>query len=354
MTDISIKPIHGPHTRDISALSDVLQITPLQLAADLYTLCRWMQENQHYGVSQHTIKHANEQLTNNGNDPLPDYLLELTYLGDVYEGMLYYSEHRKYSGWGINKNDVIKSEKYEVWKWEQTWLEKFAYLHPHRGEAIQNRLDAIAVTNERKPKRKHDLHWLENKPTVEIAHLRELSKVMEVWMWSFKAIHGLGDDSFTYLQNMWAKQVIIYTQELEYRTAADPEPRASKKKTEAAKKDFREAPLWITGANKIYSDEFVETVKRAAMPFDLSVDYDNLPKQPPEDMPVMKMGYYDLMHEFMRWVSANEIDPDSFEGEDAELLKQKLRSALHEALNENRKALARAKNQHVPVEEIDS
>lgn len=354
MNTISVEPVHGPHTADITALSNAMEIPPEQLANDLYTLCRWMQENAHYGVSSHTIKHANEQRANNGQPPLPGYLLDDKYIGTVYDGILYYSSNRKFSGWGVNMRDILESDKYQVWKWERTWLEKLGYLNPARAEKIQHRIDAIRQTNERKPQRRHDQHWLEHKTTVEIAHLRELSHLMSSWMWSFKGIYGLADDSYTYLQNMWNKQEAVFTAELEYRTEAEPEKRRSKKKTAEAKADFRTAPLWLTGVNRVYSEEFINIAKKSAMPFDVSVDYDNLPKQPPEKMPVMKMGYYQLMSEFIRWVSENEIDPDSFEGEDAHLLKHTVYDAVRTALEDKRKALARAKNQHVDVKEIAS
>lgn len=356
MTDIqlSVKPVHGPHAADLTALCEVLELTPEKFANDLYTLCRWMQENMHYGVYEHDIKFANEQLTNNGQPPLPGYLLNEAYIGKVYDGMLYCSSSRKFAGWGVNMRDILKSEKYEVWKWEQTWLEKLGYLHPERAEKIQLRIDAITRANERKPQRRHDEPWLEHKPTVEIAHYRELCQLMAEWMWSFRALWGIGDDAFTFLQAMWQKKVHVFTAELEYRTEAEPEKRTSKKKTEAAKQDFRDAALWLTGINQIYSPEFKAMVKKSALPFDLHIDYDNLPVQPPEQMPVMKMDYYHLMDEFIRWVSENEIDPDTFEGEDARLLKSTLHDALRTALEDKRKALARAKNQHVKTQEFDS
>lgn len=350
--NITIKQPYGPHQRDLSALCEILQVTPLQFALDLYMLCHFMQrEGKHFGMSLHRLEADNKQLINNGDTPIPTYLFNQEYIGSVYQGILYHSDNRKFSGWGINKNDVVQSDKYEVWKWERTWLEKFAYLHPVRAETIQKRLDAIQQANERKPARRHDQHWLEHKTTVQIAHQRELAKLMSIWMFSFRKIHRF-DTGFTYLQNIWENQVSIFTAELEYRTEAQPEQRTSKKKTLAAKNDFRTSALWLTGVNKVFSDEFVEMVKQSALPFDLSVDYDNLPKQVPEKSPVMKMGYYQLMHEFMRWVTDNEIDPDSFEAEDAHLLKRKLADALHTALDDHRKTLARMKNQPVPTQEI--
>lgn len=351
--NITIKQPYGPHQRDLSALCEVLQITPRQFANDLYALCRHMQESKHYGMLLGILAHHNRQLENNGDTPIATYFFNYDYIGSVYNGILYHSDNRKFSGWGINKNDVIQSGKYEVWKWEQTWLEKFAYLLPERAEKIQKRLDAIQQVNQRKPERRHDQHWLENLETVRIAHHRELAKLMAIWMYSFRKIHRL-DTGFTYLQNIWEKQVMTFTAELEYRTEADPAQRTSKKKTEAAKRDFRTASIWLTGAKKVFSDEFVEKVEKSTLPFDLTVDYDNLPKQVPEKSPVMKMGYYELMHEFMRWVTDNEIDPDTFEGEDAYLLKHKLDEALHTTLDDHRKTLARMKNQNVPTQEIDS
>ena len=228
------------------------------------------------------------------------------------------------------------------------------YLHPERANAIQNRIDTINKANERKPQRNHNITSLERLTTIEVAHRRELAKLMSIWMFSFRTYAGFRDTTYSWLQNIWEAQAYIMTAELEYRTEADPEPRSSKKKTEAAKKDFRTAALWLTGVNTIYSDEFIHLVANADMPFDPSVNYDDLPKQVPEKAPVMKMGYTQLMHEFMRWVSLKEIDPDSFEGEDAHMLRTKLHNTLRDALDDIRKPFARAKGQHVPVDEIET
>ncbi|PSN80987.1 hypothetical protein C8B47_03670 [filamentous cyanobacterium CCP4] len=347
---ITPKLAYGPHEKKLTKLCERLEVTPTQFTGDLYKLCRWMQdESKHYNLSISTIEKFNQD---NPDDTLATYFLDTSILDDTIDGILYHADSRKFSGWGINKNPVIKSEKYECWSWERQWLENFAYLHPERANAIQNRIDTINKAHERKPQRNHNITALENLPTIEIAHRRELAKLMSIWMFSFRTYAGFRDTTYRWLQNIWEAQAYIMTAELEYRTAAEPEPRSSKKKTEAAKKDFRTAALWLTGVNTIYSDAFVELVKGADMPFDPSVNYDDLPKQIPEKAPVMKMGYTKLMNEFTRWVSLNEIDPDSFEGEDALMLKNKIHNTLRDALDDIRKPFARAKGQHVPVDEV--
>lgn len=354
---ITIKQSYGPHPKKLTQLCDKLDVTPTKLASDLYKLCRWMQDHgHHYSMRPINFTHHNRTRERNGEDPLNIYFLDTDNWGlflSVADGIMYYSKSAKWEGWGINKNPITKSDQYEVWSWEIQWLEKFAYLTPERAEAIQSRLDAITKANQRKPTRNHNVSALETLDTIEIAHRRELAKLMAVWMFSFRRYKGLGDKTYTWLQNIWEAQVYIMTAELEYRTGADPEPRSSKKKTASAKQDWCSSALWLTGVNKIYSDEFIEMVKAADMPFNPSVNYDDLPKQVPGKAPVMKMSQTDLMHEFMRWVTDNEIDPDSFEGEDAHMLKIKLRNTLQDALEDIRKQFARAKGQHVPVQEIE-
>ena len=133
--------------------------------------------------------------------------------------------------------------------------------------------------------------------------------------------------------------------ELEYRTEAEPQPRSSKKKTESAKEDFRKAALYLSGdtVRQIYSIEFMAMVDKTEFPFDFILDPDALPKQKPEKEPVMRMNQTALLKEFMRWVSNGELDIDSFEADDARLLKKR----VYDALDDERKALARAKGQKV-------
>lgn len=342
---------------DIPFVSAQYDVSAEQFAHDVYTLCRWMQDNnKHYNLHIETMKIANNQR----EEQIPFYFLKDREMIELcFEGILYFAESRRRSdfhGWGINKNPILKTQDDslpEVWAWEKLWLEKFAYLHPDIASDIQSRVDAINAYNDRAPKRKHDNPYLEKLTTVQIAHRRELAQLMSHWMFQLQLAAGLGDDAYRWLQAIWEKQIFIYTSELEYRTAAQPEKRSSKKKTEAARKDFRQSPLYLTKAQQVYSDEFVEMAKNAAFPFDLSVNYDALPKQVPQQAPVMRIGYTDLMHEFIRWVTEAELDPDSFEAEDAHLLKTKLRNTLTDALDDIRKPLARAKGQNLPTEAID-
>ncbi|MEL6526014.1 MAG: hypothetical protein AAFQ07_09925, partial [Chloroflexota bacterium] len=196
-------------------------------------------------------------------------------------------------------------------------------------------------------KRQHDNPYIEKLTTLQVAHRLAMADIMLHWMHAYKLNVSLTDDTYGWLQSIWSKQADTMRAELEYRTEAQPEPRSSKRKTEAARKDFRTASEWLSGAKQIYSDEFKKMTRKLAMPFDLTIDEEALPKQVPEKQPVMRMGYTELIHEFMRWVTDAELDPDSFEYEDATLLRNKLR----EALEDTRKQLARAKGQHVSISE---
>ena len=130
------EPIYGPHEKKLTQFCERLEITPEQFTGDLYKLCRWMQdEGHHYSMRPMNLKHRNEMREKRDEDLLPIYFLETDSTGmflSVVEGIMFYSNRSKWEGWGINKNPVIKSEKYECWAWEQRWLEKTISLIPER------------------------------------------------------------------------------------------------------------------------------------------------------------------------------------------------------------------------------
>lgn len=249
---------------------------------------------------------------------------------------------------GSDINNIWASgKKDERWRWVRTWLENFgAMLDPdirERCNALrQEWRDHYKPPEHPEPKRRHDTDWLENKPTVEVAHRWRLALLMADWMQNLDLDQAF--DMCWWMSQVWSVQAEKMQSELEYRTEATPKDRGSKKKNEAARKDFRKASLYLAGAEQIYSEEFVQMATSAEFPFDPNVDYKHLPKQAPEKAPVMHMTQRELIDEFMHWLTNAELDPNSFEADDARIL----RNRLVDALEESRKTLARAKGQ--PVE----
>lgn len=267
-------------------------------------------------------------------------------------------------------NDLNKSEKRLVdvsrgldnvwasgkkdgrWRWVRTWIYHFgSSLDPEinrkYNDLLQEWRDFYKPPARPEPVRKYGNETLEKLETVEVAHRWQLAQMMQSWMYSI-FLTDLSQITFRWMADVWRREAMEIQSELEYRTEAEPKDRGSKKKNEAARRDFRKASLYLAGAEIIYADEFMQMVVKAAFPFDLNVDYEHLPKLPPDKAPVMHMDSRNLMNEFIRWVTDAEIDPDSFEAEDAQILRNRLR----EALEEQRKSFARAKGQAINTTSI--
>jgi hypothetical protein len=330
-------------------------VSAAQLARDIYETCRWMQANMPYNAMTFNIQKVSRA---DGKDLRLYWMQDRDALAkQALDGILFYTEsgkrrHDNFYGWGLCKNPIVKSEKIgkEVWEWERRWLENFGYLNPDLAEEIKARQAAIEEANKRIVTRRHNYFWLENKETFQIAQMMAVANIMAMWMWDARwaAFADEQGDILAWLRSVWADQARIMELELEYRTEADPQTRSSKKKTEAAKADFRKAAIFLAGGTtELYSEEFIRMVEKTEFPIDFSLDPEAIPKQIPEKQPVMRMGYNQLMNEFVRWVTNAQIDPDSFEAEDASVLKRRLHNALTDALDDERKALARAKGQKV-------
>jgi hypothetical protein len=331
-------------------------VSAAQLSRDIYEICQWMQANKSYNALARDIEKVSRA---EGKDLKTYWMLDKDELAkQALDGIIFFSsgnarsKYDDYYGWGLRKNPIVRSEKIgkEVWEWERVWLENFGYLNPAIAEEIKARQAAIEEANKRVVTRKHSYTWLENKSTMQVAQMWAVSEMMAAWIWENQWASSADEsgDMLAWLRSIWAAESRIMELELEYRTEAEPQPRSSKKKTEAAKEDFRKAFLILAGRiTGLYSQEFIDMVAATAFPFDFSLDPEALPKQKPDKEPVMRMSSSKLQAEFMRWVTDNQVDPDSFEAEDANVLKRRLSKALTDALEDERKSLARAKGQKV-------
>jgi hypothetical protein len=356
---LSQQQLQGKRLETLAATHSIAiaTITPAQLARDIYDVCCWMQANKPYNADMGSI----ETLSKAEGKELKTYWMQhddLTKM--VLDGVIFFTSgsggtrrRPAFYGWGLLKNPILKSEKIgkEVWLWEKTWLENFGYLNPEIADEIRQRQAAIEEANKRIVTRRHNYFWLENKTTMQVAQLWAVSHMMGMWFWHERMFSDRFDgsgDAISWLHSIWMEQAKIFELELEYRTEADPQPRSSKRKTEAAKEDFRKAALVLGNrVTGLYSQEFIDMVCATKFPFDFSLDPEALPKQRPEKEPVMRMSSSKLQAEFMRWVTDNQVDPDSFEAEDAIALKRRVSKALVDALEDERKVLARAKGQKV-------
>jgi hypothetical protein len=337
-------------------------VSAAQLARDIYETCQWMQANMPYNAMTFNIQKVSRA---DGKDLRLYWMQDRDALAkQALDGILFYTEsgkrrHDNFYGWGLCKNPILKSEKIgkELWEWERRWAENFGYLNPDIAEEIKARQAAIEEANKRIVTRRHNYFWLENKETFQIAQMMAVANLMGMWLWQnqWAALVDTHGDVLAWLRSIWVEQARIMELELEYRTEADPQPRSSKKKTEAAKADFRKAAIFLAGGTtELYSEDFIKMVEKTEFPIDFSLDPEALPKQKPEKEPVMRMSSTKLMAEFVRWVTDAQIDPDSFEAEDALVLKRRVSKAVTEALDDERKALARAKGQKVHTLGVES
>lgn len=234
----------------------------------------------------------------------------------------------------LDVNDIWASGKKDGrWRWVRVWMERFGRYYADR--AINERYNELlsewrayyAPPALPEVKRAYDTAWMEEMSTQDVAHRWAVATLMNSWYFGLQLnSFSLSNDIWLWMRAVWAEQMALYKSELEYRTAAQPKERSSKKKTEAAKRDFRAAnEALVNGMGAFFSDDFVEMVRGTAFPFNVAnLDYERLPEAAPENKPIRWMSDGELVRDFMRFLDA-DFDKDSFEYEDRELLLDNLR-----------------------------
>lgn len=246
------------------------------------------------------------------------------------------SRKNDYDGWGVKRRPP----------WQLVWGHRFGWatvigqqlLTAMEVEARERNAIVDAQTEESKAKRKVDR--LAGKPaddltTMEVAYLVAVSELMARRYRARWAGVGFTDVyvALTWHYNELNSQAIC---ELRYRRDHPIKPNKRSKKQVAKAADWAKAAEILHGdiLRYFFSEAFVQYAVNCAEEPDLRVDFEHLPKQPPDKTPVMWLRDGELVQEFMRLL--DEAEPGSFEREDVDLI-----------LNNLRKQLARVKGQKV-------
>lgn len=310
--------------------------TEAQVANDVWALGELVQANHGKWTRAHLIEQAGDLA----------YLLDQSMLiKDILfendEGVIWAIRHLKFHD--LNKSErklvgemgdlahIWAGGKGDRWRWVRTWIARFGgSLDAEIGErynALLAEWRAFYMPPERPiPVRKEGTEWMARLSTKEVAHYWAVACLMDTWMWSL-TMNVMGSGGiYAWMRAVWSEQARMFQSELEYRTEADPPPQSSKKKTEAAFRDYRSASLELVGGwRNFFTDDFMAMVKETAFPFHISdLDYEQLPEAAPENKPIKWMSDGELVRDFMRFLDA-DFDRDSFEYEDRELLLDNLR-----------------------------
>lgn len=309
-------------TTTLVELAASLDKDPVTIAADVYKLARYLDESGNKGASRHALETVN----------MPVYFLTDEYAG-IWRDILFHGEgsrKRDYSGWGVRRRP----------DWRVAWGERYGWENAIGQTLIEEAHAAALVEHEsRRVKRSNETFTqgrYEDYTSEQIAYRFATSDILmrryERLYRSRRASSDWKSDVYGYLMNVWMQQNLHMQKELEYRTKADPAPRSSKKKTEAARADFHQAQKYLdAGTGYFFSPEFVQEAIDSAEEPDLRVDFDHLPKLPADKMPVRWLTDGQLVQQFMAFLTKAESDKASFEYEDTRLIMDSLRKMFARA-----------------------
>jgi hypothetical protein len=313
----------------VAKICESMQINPATLAADIFRVAMWIEENKNRGFSARTLK-------------APGVELPIYFFTDegfsLYDGILFFINNDFTSGWMVRKNP----------NWRIVWRERYGEIDPDRAALVQRWEDeqaAAKATEDAKPKRKVDSFAegrFESFTSIQIAYRAAVALVLcrRYMEMRFERDYIYKDVS-KYMASVWRQQYDLMIAELHYRKEAEPEPRSSKKKTREAVEDFGKAKeLLEAGIEYFFAREYWEQVIESAEEPDLWVDFEHLPRQPLETTPIRWMRESDLITTFMQFV-AEDHERQSFEYEDKQIILRTLR-----------KMFARAKGQKIDDDEL--
>jgi hypothetical protein len=256
-----------------------LNMSIAQIGAMLYDVASWIETSGNKGYSDNDLLKA-----------LPG--LRIKVLGNAYklawESILFYgdgSRKRDFAGWGVHK--------YKPAHWTLTWLERFGLDNP-QAEILTDKIwdEALAEQAKRAVKRLQATCAgidLEQAETRDVAHKAAAMWLLSEWA-QHRAWRGLR------LREMWKVQSALYhdaykvfRQELLYRQDQQPQPRRSKKKTQAAREDWTTASRYFVSgrgfyprpdfdAHAFYTAAYVAACCESDVMPDLAVDFDALPR----------------------------------------------------------------------------
>lgn len=219
--------------------------------------------------------------------------------------------------------------------WKLAWADKYRNMHRYF-LPIWEKIDqvdaeiAAAEAEAQKPKRIHtnfSLGRLEDFSTVHLAyHMAVLDVMVQRCTYRrLRQLQNFDDNYIAMLNNLYVRERLIISDELNYRLDAEPEPRSSQKKTREAKADWAKTPELLAGGTRyFFSQEFITQAVEDVEEPDLRVDFEHLPKLPMAKMVVRWQRDYEVVQSFFRWLD-EEHEEGSFEWEDRQMMIANLR-----------------------------
>lgn len=318
-------------------LAEQLEISVAQLAEDMWTLGNAAQAS--HGAHIDTFREKHPQIL---------YLLdhEREIAKTLYfvnkDGMIYarrwfkWSDaeryERKYAS-AADKGDRLWSGGHgENWAWQREWLKLWNdWEDPTVQERKENLWREWCEYYIPPPVTRNHNQDLEEIDTTTIAHRMDAAGLLSHWLQRNKHHSRVNK----WLAEILIKQSDIMRDELTYRTQAQPKQRSSQKKTNAARRDWTKAADYLEQsqwrgfqqASAFYAPEFIKAFTSAALPLDLSVDYEALPQQLTQKKPAERMTYRELWIRVFQLL-ADDVDADDFQREDIQQLEDLIRKHL--------------------------
>lgn len=307
----------------IQAIANLLSAPLEKFAQDVFDVCAFLEANGNSGYELTALVSANAR----EDVSLELYWMNPGVLGDALDGICFYSKPSRssdFSGWYVKRRPQIR----EVWAWRVQWLATFGG-ESETGKQIQQQIETEQTIEANTPKREHNRRGLEDYATAEIAHRWAAAWLMAEFFYGewgeHQKMNNASRDFQRWIAAVWLDESTVMRQELEYRLVAEPQDRGSKTKTNKARADFRLAKDFLdAGPTSIYTKDFYEAIIRAKLPFDLGVDYNNLPEPAPENKPIRFMKDHELVTSFFKYLD-EDYEQGSFEWEDRNLLLDNLR-----------------------------
>ena len=217
-------------------------------------------------------------------------------------------------------------------KWMARWREVFGGIEGVLDICEEIEVMIAAYHEAQKPKREHDRPYLEEKPTREIAHRAAVAGLQQalyhkVWLRKFDSRDTRDEwGIYSYVAGVWGHEYNVMVAELRYRTEAEPEERSSRKKTDAAIRDWAKAADYlddVTGGEFFTEDYVRRYMAQDVMPLHVG----DVPRDVPERVNAEWQSERELLATVIRLVGL-DLDPASFAYDDRELLMKRIRETL--------------------------
>lgn len=230
-----------------------LGVSVEQIGTMLYETATWIEQSGNRGYAAEDLMIA-----------LPGLKIRLlrTAYRMAWADILFFGEggkKRDFSGWGVHKRTPAH--------WSVTWLARFGAGHP-LAEAHMAALwdEALDEYDKRSLKRTHQVYAgveLETADTWEIARLAAATWLMSRWAHHRAWHHGPARDLWQLQGRLSLAASEVFQHELLYRLDRPPQPRRSKKKTQAAREDWATASRYIVAgggfdAYRFYTPAYVQ------------------------------------------------------------------------------------------------